>query len=71
MNGFLPARPARLHRSTRKGFFPFFMSTRTPDRTGEELTWDSIIASHNEPQNGNPDIYWMEASFIDDLRPER
>ncbi|MFC1530518.1 hypothetical protein ACFL6R_07400, partial [Gemmatimonadota bacterium] len=53
------------------GKYFFFMSTRTPDQAGKELSWDEIIAAHSGPQNGNPDIYWMEAAFIDALRPYR
>lgn len=33
--------------------------------------YESIMASHNESGNGNPDIYWMDASFIERLRPDR
>lgn len=53
------------------GKYFFFMSTRMRGDRDEVLTWESIMASHNESGNGNPDIYWMDASFIDDLRPDR
>jgi hypothetical protein len=55
------------------GKYFFFMSARTrkdDDFAGERLTRNGILSMHNRPQNGNPDIYWVNASFIETLRPE-
>ncbi len=53
------------------GKYFFFMSTRP--RAGstlpEALTADHLRRWHDEPGNGNPDIYWVDAGFIDALRP--
>ena len=51
------------------GNYFFFMTTRMREGGDDILTWESIMDSHNESGNGNPDIYWMDASFIDSLRP--
>ncbi len=51
------------------GKYFFFMSTRMHEGGDQVLTYESIMASHNESGNGNPDIYWMDASFIERLRP--
>jgi hypothetical protein len=47
------------------------------DRKGEGYrkymtgcTITEMLRLYNSPQNGYPDIYWMDASFIEDLRPE-
>ena len=51
------------------GLYFFFMSRRVKTETGN-LTLDRLRDWHGQPQNGNPDIYWMEASFIGTLKPE-
>ena len=52
----------------------FFMSTR-PGREKasqkERWTYEQFRKSHNLPENGNPDIYWVDAGIIEDLRPEQ
>jgi len=56
------------------GRYFFFMSTRiksagiSPDG---RLTLGSLIRMHNEPEHGNPGIYWVSAGFIEELRPKR
>ena len=50
------------------GRYFFFMSTRPvadPSRLTAEFLWDLRVA----PENGNADIYWMDAGFIEELRP--
>jgi hypothetical protein len=51
----------------------FFMTTRT--RTVVESSrlrepFVRLIELFSEPQNGNADIYWVDAGFIEKLRPE-
>ena len=58
---------------TPDGKYFFFMSIRTKQgesMKNERLTRDRIMSLHNEPQNGDPDIYWVDAGFIEGLRPE-
>ena len=53
------------------GKFFFFMTTANKQKIVsefKELTYDKIIELYNSPQNGNPNIYWIDASFIEDLR---
>lgn len=54
------------------GRYFFFMSSRTApekDFPGGRLTFDLMKKMHNEPRNGSSDIYWMDAGFIEELRP--
>ena len=53
---------------TRDGRYFFFSSTR-PLGEGVTLSYDLIRNLYYEPQNGAGDIYWVEASFIEELRP--
>ena len=53
---------------TRDGRYFFFSSTR-PLGEGVTLTYDLIRNLYYEPQNGSGDIYWIDASFLDELRP--
>ncbi|MFC1563742.1 hypothetical protein ACFL6G_02345 [candidate division KSB1 bacterium] len=51
----------------------FFMSDRKQRNYKREMTGCTItemLKLYNEPQNGYPDIYWMDASFIQELRPD-
>jgi len=50
------------------GLYFFFMSRRLKSKN-ENLTLSELNKWHKEPQNGNPDIYWMEAAFIEALKP--
>jgi hypothetical protein len=56
---------------TPDGNYLFFMSTRA-DRAArpDALTRSFLEDTHSGPQNGNPDIYWVDASIIEELRPE-
>lgn len=51
----------------------FFMTVRegeTDAFTSQPLTMARIHDRFDKPGNGNPDIYWMDAGFIQDLKPE-
>lgn len=51
----------------------FFMSTRLPeeDESAEQVhSLESLVEIHNSPENGNSDIYWIDAGIIEELRPE-
>jgi Tol biopolymer transport system component len=55
------------------GKYFFFMSSRTRADLGVDeppLTYRRLAEMHNQPQNGDADIYWVDASFIGRLRPE-
>ncbi len=59
---------------TPDGKYFFFMSSRLKpesERETEHITFSYLKKTFNEPQNGNSDIYWMSASFIEELRPEK
>lgn len=51
------------------GKFLFFMSSRIVKVDGS-LTRDKMNEIFQNPENGNPDIYWMKADFIEELRPQ-
>ncbi|MBP2680465.1 MAG: hypothetical protein H6Q78_328 [Candidatus Krumholzibacteriota bacterium] len=55
------------------GRYFFFASNRRSDAAppARERTYRSIQEMAARPQNGNSDIYWMDASFIEHLRRER
>jgi Tol biopolymer transport system component len=58
---------------SRDGKFLFFMSTRLPEGNKPEEEDYSVAALrniHNQPENGNSDIYWIDAGIIDQLRPD-
>ncbi|MDH4351100.1 MAG: hypothetical protein OEW56_08135 [Gemmatimonadota bacterium] len=54
------------------GKYFFFMSARRrPDATlPDTLTLDFLRRFRAGPESGNPAIYWIDAGFIDQLRPE-
>jgi len=56
------------------GKFLFF-TRQTPPRierkAGSPLTYDDYLRMHNGPDNGSENIWWVDASFIDKLRPKR
>lgn len=54
------------------GRYLFFMSTRpgARDRIPATLTWNYIRGYRLMPEIGNAGIYWVDASFIEELRPE-
>ncbi len=53
------------------GQYFFFGSSRktAPEGKGNR-TYQSLQHERNRPGNGNSDIYWMEAAFIEALRPQ-
>lgn len=55
------------------GRYLFFMSSRrtVADRLPDAMSWDYLWGIHTEPGNGSADIYWIDAGFIEDLRPDR
>ncbi|MCU0237127.1 MAG: glycoside hydrolase [Acidobacteria bacterium] len=52
------------------GKYFFFMSPRLPASLPAHLTYDAIAKMHGSAPNGNPAIYWVDASFIEALRPK-
>jgi hypothetical protein len=54
------------------GRYFFFMSTRQfpRDELPDTLTWDYLRQFRQMPETGNAGIYWMDAGFIQALRPE-
>lgn len=58
---------------SRDGRYLFFMAPRRPslDRLPDTLTARALRALHDGPWNGNPGIWWIEAGFIEELRPPR
>ncbi len=58
---------------TRDGKYFFFTSARNNlklDPLSDKITVSKLIDLTNSPENGNGDIYWMKADFIEKLRPE-
>ncbi|UCG51857.1 MAG: PD40 domain-containing protein [Candidatus Latescibacterota bacterium] len=52
------------------GKYFFFSSNRKGERdAGTKRSYESIKRMTTEPQNGAADIYWVNASFIEALRP--
>jgi hypothetical protein len=51
------------------GKYLFFMSSRTlpKEKLPAKLTYGFLKEMHNKPQNGNSDIYWVDAGIIKDL----
>lgn len=46
----------------------FFMSNRIAETAPGPWNYEIITALHNEPGNGNSNIYWISAGIIDELR---
>jgi len=58
---------------SRDGKYFFFMSTRLPtdEKPGDNTySLKGLTSIFNSPENGNSDIYWIDAGFIEKLRPE-
>ena len=56
------------------GKFFFFMSARRDEDAlckNQKITYEDIRAWTTKPENGLPDIYWVDAGFIQKLKPER
>ena len=54
------------------GKYLFFMSARMPaaEQMPARLTYTYIDGLHRSAPNGNPAIYWVDASFIEKFRPK-
>lgn len=50
------------------GKYFFFMSARTPEKPEKIFSYRDFLNLHNSPQNGNSDIYWIRADFIEELK---
>ena len=53
------------------GKYFFFMSSRMKDANdlfGTEVVYEKIKNTANKPENGNPDIYWVDAKLIEKLK---
>jgi hypothetical protein len=46
----------------------FFMATRTTDVEEADWNYENLKKLYHSPGNGNADIYWVDAGFIQDLR---
>lgn len=55
---------------TRDKKFFFFMSLRENEKAIEKLSYAALTELHQTPGAVNPAIYWVDAKFIEDLRPE-
>jgi ketosteroid isomerase-like protein len=56
------------------GKYLFFGSTRSSETAStpeKPLTVRALREANSRPRNGNSDIYWMRASFLEALRPAR
>lgn len=54
------------------GRYLFFMSSRTNPTLkslGGNVTLKFLKDAYNQPENGNADIYWVEAGFLQKLKP--
>lgn len=53
------------------GKYFFFMSSRivNPEQYRGRMTRDIMLKMHGEPGGGQAGIYWMDASFIETLKP--
>jgi hypothetical protein len=56
---------------TRDEKYLFFMSTRSPaeNSTEKHYSYEQLNRIHNSPENGNSDVYWIDASVIESVRP--
>jgi len=52
------------------GKYFFFMATRTNEIEAAHWNYEKLLDLYQSPGNGNADIYWMDAGFIEELRPE-
>lgn len=50
--------------------FLFFMASKTIKKDSITLSGNQMMELYNAPQNGNSDIYWIKADFIEDLRKQ-
>jgi hypothetical protein len=33
------------------------------------ITWDALFAAQSRPENGGTDVYWVDAGFVEKMRP--
>jgi hypothetical protein len=52
------------------GRYFFFMATRTAEIKAADWNYETLLELNQSPGNGNADMYWMEAGFIEQLRPD-
>jgi len=48
----------------------FFMATRTSEIEKADWSYKNLKVLNDSPGNGNADIYWTDAGFIEELRPD-
>jgi hypothetical protein len=59
---------------SRDGKYFFFMSSRVKEGAlapGGSLDWPTLRAMHDAPGYGAPAVWWVDASFIEALRPRK
>ncbi len=54
------------------GKYFFFMTAKFDEifKSITKLNYKNFTDFHNKSENGNPDIFWIKADFIEELRPE-
>jgi hypothetical protein len=52
------------------GKYFFFMATRTREMDQTEWNYRGLLELNRSPNNGNADIYWMDAGFLRDLKEQ-
>jgi len=69
---------ALVNRNNARGWSPyvspdgedfFFMATRTTEIKAADWNYETLKELNHSPENGNAGIYWMNADFIEKLRP--
>jgi len=57
---------------TSDGKYLFFSSKRVKpiDYSDKNFSYQTIIDALNKPQNGNSDVYWIDAKIIEELKPK-
>jgi len=50
----------------------FFFSSARPRFGGADgvITWNSLFDAQSRPENGSTDVYWVDAGFVEKMRPE-
>jgi hypothetical protein len=48
----------------------FFMATRSREIKEADWNYETLKQLNDSPNNGNADIYWLNAGFIEHLRPD-
>ena len=70
---------ARINQNNARGWSPyvspdgryfFFMATRTTEIEAADWNYKTLVEVNHSPGNGNANMYWMEAGFIEQLRPD-